>query len=193
MYNDTELVKKAKDGDMGAFEQLLHKYDRHVLSIANSFRNNEDDAKDIYQEVFLRVFKGLKNFQFRSEFPTWLYRITTNVCISYKHKKEKIYAESLNRNISMDEENGITLSDTIPGIEKTNLLAENSEISEHLKAALETLPPKQKMAFTLKYYQGLKIKEIALIMNCQEGTIKRYIFTATNKMREKLNPLFGAS
>ena len=90
MHEDYKLIKNAQDGDMGAFEQLLYRYDRHVLNIAYSFRNNEDDAKDIYQEVFIRVHKGLKNFQFKSEFSTWLYRITTNVCISFKRKQGNI-------------------------------------------------------------------------------------------------------
>ena len=62
------------------------RYDRLVLNIAFSYRNNKDDADDIYQEVFLRVYKGLKNFQSRSKFSTWLYRITINVCIEFKRK-----------------------------------------------------------------------------------------------------------
>lgn len=191
MYTDNYLIKKAQAGDMGAFEQLLHKYDRHVLNIATSFRNNEDDAKDIYQEVFIRVFNGLKSFEYRSEFSTWLYRITTNVCISYKSKKQRHYAESLDRNIGQDDESRTSLSDTIAGSDKTNKPIENSELGNQIYKALETLPTQQKLAFTLKHYQGHKIKEIAQMMGCKEGTIKRYLFTATNKMKEKLAPLMS--
>jgi RNA polymerase sigma-70 factor (ECF subfamily) len=79
--SDNQLIINAQKGDMAAFEELVYRYDRHVMNIAKSFRNNDDDAKDIYQEVFLRVYRGLKNFQFKSEFSTWLYRI--KLCVYY--------------------------------------------------------------------------------------------------------------
>ena len=72
--SDTQLILKAQQGDMSAFEELVYRYDRQVLNIAKSFRNSDDDAKDIYQEVFIRVFRGIKNFQFKSEFSTWLFQ-----------------------------------------------------------------------------------------------------------------------
>jgi RNA polymerase sigma-70 factor (ECF subfamily) len=82
--NDNELIIGAQSGDVSAFEQLVYRYDKLVLKIAISYTGDADVAKDIYQEVFIKVFKGIKNFQFRSEFSTWLFRITSNVCISYK-------------------------------------------------------------------------------------------------------------
>lgn len=189
--DDNTLIKKAQRGDMQAFEELIYKYDRHVLNIAKSFRNNEDDAKDIYQEVFMRVFKGLKNFQFKSEFSTWLFRITTNVCITFENKKKRHVHDSINREIlSDDEEGGATLADFIQGEGETDSLAVGSDLSKHINRALETLPGQQKMVFTLKYYQDYKIREIAKMMQCAEGTVKRYLFTATNKMREQLKGVF---
>ncbi|MGD8777536.1 MAG: RNA polymerase sigma factor [Ignavibacteria bacterium] len=190
MIQDFELIKQAQKGDMTSFEDLLYRYDRQVLNIAASFRNNEEDAKDIYQEVFMRVYKGLKNFQFKSEFSTWLYRITTNVCISFKRKENKYNIDSLDREIRIDEDEGGKVSDFIVGEENTEDRAVGSDISVHIKGAVDTLPEKQKMAFTLKYYEGYKIKEIAQMMQCSDGTIKRYLFTATNKMREQLKHLF---
>lgn len=171
---------------MGAFEQLLYRYDRHVLNIAYSFRNSEDDAKDIYQEVFIRVYRGLKNFQFRSEFSTWLYRITTNVCISYKRKEDRHNMDSLDASVFEEDESSVKLSDLIEGESSTDDLAIGSDYSKYINRALDTLPSQQKMAFTLKYYQGYKVKEIAEMMQCAEGTIKRYLFNAVNKMREQL-------
>ncbi|GJQ21347.1 MAG: hypothetical protein HBSIN02_17020 [Bacteroidia bacterium] len=87
--SDTDLILRAKDGDMAAFEQLVHRYDSHVLSMAASFVNNAEDAKDIYQEVFLRVYRGLRKFELRSEFSTWLYRIATNVCLSHRSRRKR--------------------------------------------------------------------------------------------------------
>ena len=189
--NDNKLIKEAQRGDMQAFEQLIYKYDRHVLNIAKSFRNCEDDAKDIYQEVFIRVFRGLKNFQFKSEFSTWIFRITTNVCITFENKKKKHTHDSINREIgSGDEDTTATLADFIPGNGETDSRAVGSDLSTHINRALETLPAQQKMVFTLKYYQDYKIREIAEMMQCAEGTVKRYLFTATNKMRNQLKDVF---
>jgi len=182
--SDNQLIINAQKGDMEAFEQLVYKYDRHVLNIAKSFRNSEDDAKDIYQEVFIRVYRGLKNFQFKSEFSTWLFRITTNVCISYSRGKKQ--HDSIDREIVNDDENSTTFADQLPGELRTDDTAVGSNLAMHINKALDQLPAQQKMAFTLKFYQDYKIKEIAEIMQCNEGTIKRYLFTATNKMREKL-------
>jgi len=185
--SDNQLILNAQKGDMAAFEELVYRYDRHVLNIAKSFRNDDDDAKDIYQEVFIRVFRGLKNFQFKSEFSTWLYRITTNVCISYQRKKKN--HDSIDREIGSDDDDNTTFAENIKSDSITDNLAVGSDLSKYINKALETLPPQQKMAFTLKFYQEYKIKEIAEIMQCNEGTIKRYLFTATNKMREQLKGL----
>ena len=191
LIDDNKLIIDAQRGNMQAFEQLIYKYDRHVLNIAKSFRNNEDDAKDIYQEVFIRVFRGLKNFQFKSEFSTWLFRIATNVCITYENKKKRHSHDSIDRSIGSEEEdNKGTLADFIPGKGETDSRAVGSDLSVHINRALEKLPSQQKMAFTLKYFQDYKIREIADMMQCAEGTVKRYLFTATNKMREQLKGVF---
>ena len=76
--------RKAQQGDILAFEQLVYRHDKKVLSIAARYVTSADDAKDIYQEVFLRVYRGLKKFRFKSEFSTWVHRITVNVCLTHR-------------------------------------------------------------------------------------------------------------
>jgi len=186
---DSELILEAQRGDMKAFEELLEKYDRSVMNIAYSYRNSEDDAKDIYQEVFMRVFKGLKNFKFNSEFSTWLFRITTNVCITYHRKMKRHNHESLDKNTFNSDEESQKISDTIEGEYFTDSRAICSDLSDTILDSLNELPPQQKLVFTLKHYEGYKIREIAEMLKCSDGTIKRYLFTATNKMREKLKHL----
>jgi RNA polymerase sigma-70 factor (ECF subfamily) len=186
MIKDEILIKNAQRGDMQAFEQLVTRYDSQVLNIAHSFRNNIEDAKDIYQEVFIRVYKGLKNFGFNSEFSTWLFRITTNVCITFQQKKKKLDYDSIDREYSFDDEPGQKISDTIPGIEFADKQAISSDLRNLINKALDRLPPQQKLAFTLKYYQDYKIREIADIMNCTEGTVKRYLFNGMKKMKTYL-------
>jgi RNA polymerase sigma-70 factor (ECF subfamily) len=188
MLEDNELILKAQNGDNVAFEQLVMKYDRHVLNIAYGYRNNQDDADDIYQEVFLRVHKGLKNFQSRSKFSTWLYRITVNVCIEYKRKENVRRHESLSK-AGDDEENRNSYETTIDSGLRTDKNILDTEVNNLIQTEVDKLPQQLRMAFTLKYYQGHKIKEISNMMNCTEGTIKSYLFTSSRKLREKLKPI----
>ena len=188
MLDDNQLILSAQNGDHAAFEQLVMKYDRHVLNIAYGYRNNQDDADDIYQEVFLRVHKGLKNFQARSQFSTWLYRITVNVCIEFKRKEKVRQHESLDK-FSNDEENTISYETTIDSGLRTDKSTLDNEMNNLIQKEVNKLPQQLKMAFTLKYYQGLKIKEISEMMNCTEGTIKSYLFTSSRKLRTKLKPI----
>ena len=181
---DYQLIINAQKGDMASFEELVYRYDHHVLNIAKSFRNSDDDAKDIYQEVFMRVFRGLKNFQFKSEFTTWLFRITTNVCLTFQSRKKD--HDSLDQVISLGDDNTTTLAENISDYSSADELLISGEISKYVQLALNELPPKQKMVFTLKYYEEYKIRQIAEMMQCSEGAVKRYLFVATHKMRSKL-------
>ena len=180
--NDNELIIQAQNGNVMALEELIYRYDKMVLRIAMKYTGDSDDAKDIYQEVFIRVFKGLSNFQFKSEFSTWLFRITSNTCISFKRKYNKSNHFSLN-----DEKNENYLS-TIPDDSNSSPenLAVNSEYGNKINKALSTLSPNQKMSFLLKHYEGYKIREIAELMNCKEGTIKKYLFDAVKRLKKQL-------
>jgi len=181
---DNQLIINAQQGNMSSFEELVYRYDKHVLNIAKSFRNSDDDAKDIYQEVFIRVYRGLKNFQFKSEFSTWLFRITTNVCITHQTRKKT--HDSLNKEIYNDDESSTTLADTLTDNKSTDELTVGKDISKYIQKALDELPPRQKMVFTLKYFEEYKIREIAEMMHTSEGAVKKYLFTATHKMRNRL-------
>ncbi|MFA7418665.1 MAG: RNA polymerase sigma factor [Melioribacteraceae bacterium] len=181
---DYQLILNAQKGDKQAFEKLVYKYDRHVLGIARSYKNSEDDAKDIYQEVFMRVYRGLDSFQFKSEFSTWLFRITTNVCLTHKSRKRDY--ESIDKEIMSEDENGKTLAEMIPGDDNVERTAVNKDLLGYIRSAMELLPNKQKMVFSLRYLEDYKIKEIAEIMQCTEGAVKSYLFAATHKMRTKL-------
>jgi RNA polymerase sigma-70 factor (ECF subfamily) len=184
---DLDLIQRAKLGDMGAFEQLVFRYDKQVLTIAARYVQSSEDAKDIYQEVFLRVFRSLPRFQLRSQFSTWLFRITTNVCLTHRSRRKRHLHASLSQD--SDDEHGGTLADTISDKSATDEQVEKSDTALHVAQAVETLSPKQKMVFTMKYYDGYKIREIAQMTGLNEGTIKRYLFAATNKVRHSLKDL----
>lgn len=188
---ENQLIERARQGDMTAFEKLIYRYDKHVLAIAASYRNNKEDAKDIYQEVFLRVFKGLKNFEGKSEFSTWLFRITTNVCITYGSVKKKHAYTPFESGYEDEEGETTSLLDKIPDNDfSTDRELISGEMSKGIQKAIETLSPQQKMVFVLKHVHDHKIKEIAEMMDCTEGTVKRYLFTAVQKLRDKLKTLY---
>lgn len=189
--SDSELIKQAQKGSNTAFEELICRYDRSVLSVILRYVRDNDEAKDLYQEVFIRVFRGIKNFRFQSEFSTWLFRIATNVCLTHKSKtKEKykvpIYAETEQ---DTDEERNEELVYTGLSPEED---AVSSELGEYIDMAVERLSPKQKMTFIMKHYEGYKIREIAEILNCKEGTVKKYLFDAVRNLRKKLEPIYAA-
>ncbi|HTP14032.1 MAG TPA: sigma-70 family RNA polymerase sigma factor [Bacteroidota bacterium] len=187
--DERNLILSAREGNVVAFEQLVQRYDRKVFSIASLYVQSAEDAKDIYQEVFVRVFKGIQKFQFRSEFSTWLYRITTNVCLSHRTRNRRHTHVSIEERHDEDESHGSALSESIADDRSTDQSAMDSEITEHVERALDSLSPKQRMVFTLRHYEGHKLREIAEMMNCTEGTVKKYLFTATERMRVELKKL----
>jgi RNA polymerase sigma-70 factor (ECF subfamily) len=188
--NDADLIIQAQKGNQNAFEELVYRYDRSVLSIALKYSNNEDDAKDLYQEVFIRVYRSIKGFRFQSEFSTWLFRITTNVCLTYKSRSKEHLKVSIDKDFD-DEENEISQTTELvyDGLSPEEI-SSGADLGEMVNAAVESLSPKQKMTFVLKHYEGYKIREIAEMLNCKEGTVKKYLFDATKNLRKKLSPVY---
>jgi len=189
--NDTDLIIQAQKGNQNAFEELVYRYDRSVLSIALKYSNNEDDAKDLYQEVFIRVYRGIKNFRFQSEFSTWLFRITTNVCLTYKSKSKEHLRVSIDKDFDDEENEYSTTKELVYDGSSPEDISSGKNLGEMVNAAIESLSPKQKMTFVLKHYEGYKIKEIAEMLNCKEGTVKKYLFDATKNLRKKLSPVYA--
>jgi len=188
--SDTDLIIQAQKGNQNAFEELVYRYDRNVLSVALKYANNEDDAKDLYQEVFIRVYRGLRNFRFQSEFSTWLFRITTNVCLTYKSRSKEHLRVSIDRSFDDDEQEINSSPELVYEGSSPEEISSGTNIGEIVNDAVESLSPKQRMTFILKHYEGYKIREIAEMMNCKEGTVKKYLFDATKNLRKKLSPVY---
>lgn len=183
---DRRLILKARGGDMRALEELVYRYDEKVLSMAVSFVGDMDEAKDVYQEVFMRVVKALPDFEFRSRFSTYLYRIVTNVCLTHRSRNRRfIPIED-----KFDESQAtVTYGVTPVSPERPDAAVINSEIASRIRSAVGTLSPRLRTVFVLRHHEGFKLREIAGIMECAEGTVKKYLFDATRRLRSQLEDI----
>ena len=190
--SDNELILQAKAGNDAAFEELIYRFDKSVLAIALRYVGDRDEAKDIYQEVFIRVYRGIKKFEMKSEFSTWLYRITTNVCLTHKSKSKKHLQVSIDDQFETEDDE-ISRYDLVDEEYDPGNLMLDKDLGEFISKAVDSLSSKQKMTFVLKHYEGYKLREIAIMMNCKEGTVKKYLFDAIRNLRKKLEPIYQAT
>jgi len=182
--DDTLLVRRAQLGDAAAFEDLVRNYDRTVLRLAMHLTGSPDDAQDIYQEAFLRAFRNINSFRFECSFYTWIYRITTNLCLDHLRKNQLRNRDMVTERHTEGEEE--SLLDRVPD-QRAAASPERTLISRQLRerilAALARLSPRERMVFELKHYQGMKLQTVAVILNTTENTIKNTLFRATHKLR----------
>ncbi len=189
--SDRELIVDAQRGDVGAFEELVERYDRHVLSLAFSYARNSDDAKDIYQETLIRAYRSIGKFEMRSEFSTWLYRIATNVCISFKSSQRRYSEIFAGSNSQLSRTGSAEVRRDPPSSVSTEGEFMRAELGREIERALDALSPMQRLVFTMKHYEGYKLREIASITKCAEGTVKKHLFEAIRRLQKELEEVFG--
>ncbi len=180
MPEELELIKRAAGGDDSAFEQLVNQYQKPVYNLAYRMCGNPDDAFDLSQEAFLNAWKGLKGFQFQSSFSTWLYRLTSNVCLSYLRSKKRKSAVSLVFLDDKEEEQEWEIPDSAPLPEEQAI---SKEERRQVESALNSLEVEYREALALSVYSDLSYQQIAEIQGVQEGTVKSRIFRAREKIR----------
>jgi RNA polymerase sigma-70 factor (ECF subfamily) len=180
------LIRAAQRGDADAFEQLVRAYDQSVLRLAMNLLRSPEDARDVYQEAFLRVYRNLHAFRFDCSFHTWLYRIVTNICLDQLRKRKVRKEESavvetadgpIDRMDSFEEE-GV---DANP--ERTMW---NRQLRGKIESAIDDLTPRERMVFELRHYQGLRLRAIGEMLGTSEEAAKNCLFRATQKMRSVL-------
>ncbi|HEY7221183.1 MAG TPA: sigma-70 family RNA polymerase sigma factor [Candidatus Binatia bacterium] len=179
---DEELVALAQQGDRRAFEELVDRHKQKAYYIAFDFAREREDAKDLSQEAFLKAFTNLKNFDGRSSFYTWFYRILVNLCLDYKRRQKRTLTDSFDETLESHMES--SHEPQRPRSPDQEILA--GQFSRRVGAALEALPARQRTAFILKNHQGLSIKEIAELMETAEGTVKVHLHRAVMALRQSL-------
>ena len=180
------LIRAAQRGDQDAFEQLVRAYDQGVLRIAMNLLRSPEDARDVYQEAFLRVYRNLDTFRFDCSFPTWLYRIVTNICLD-QLRKRKVRKEE-----PAVVETGDGPLDQMDSFEEEAPHADpersawNKQLKARIEGALEDLSPRERMVFELRHYHGLRLRNIGETLGTTEEAAKNCLFRATQKMRSVL-------
>jgi len=186
---DIELIRLSQEGNNAAFAELVRRHDRVVFGLISRYIVQSEDAKDIYQEVFLHVHRGLKTFGFRSQFTTWLHRITVNTCVDHARRTKRsvlTHADPFDAGDPDNEWSGSEPASRSPGPDQYSI---DAETLKRIREAIAVLPPRQRMVFVLKHDEGKSLKEIAEAMQCTVGTVKRYLFEATHTMRAQLHDL----
>ena len=188
--NDSELIRAAQRGDRAAFESLVRQYDQAVLRLALHLTGSEPDARDIYQEAFLKAYRHIGNFRFECSFYTWIYRIVTNLCLDHLRKRQTRKEDSGTVIDSSGQEVDLLdrVSDDRSGANPERDLMRR-ELGDKITAALTRLTPRERMVFELKHYQGLRLRTIGEMLNTTEETAKNTLFRATQKLRSALAPM----
>jgi RNA polymerase sigma-70 factor (ECF subfamily) len=184
--DETSLIRAAQAGDRGAFDSLVRAYDQSVLRLAMNMLRSPEDARDIYQETFLRAYKNLHTFRFDCSFHTWIYRIATNLCLDQLRKRK------------VRKEEPTVLTTTEGTMDRMDLVSEeradgdpqrhlySGEIRKRVKETLSQLTPRERMVFELRHYDGLRLRKIGEVLGTTEEAAKNCLFRATQKMRAAL-------
>jgi RNA polymerase sigma-70 factor, ECF subfamily len=191
--DERALVAQAQTGDRGAFEELVRRFDRDVLRLALNLMKRPEDARDVYQEAFLKVYRNLHRFRFECSFYTWLYRIVTNVCLDHLRRRQARPEDQAPELNTSHHEEGITDFFERQREHRPTLDPERSLFGKEIKAriahAMERLSPRERIVFEMKHYQGLKLRAIGDALGTTEETVKNSLFRATRKLRSELGGL----
>ena len=192
--DDRTLIERAQVGDRSAFELLVRRYDRQVLRLALNVLGSVEDARDVYQEAFLKIYRNLHRFRFECAFYTWIYRIVTNICLDHLRRRRSHPEEQppLLRTVSSE---GRRDGDFFDQQQQTATYSDperqvlGQEIGRQVETALQALSPRERMVFEMRHYQGMKLRAIGEALGTTEETVKNSLFRATHKLRSRLGGL----
>jgi len=179
------LVKRARQGDLGAYDELVRRYQERIYSTVYHMTSNHEDANDLAQEAFIKAYQALKTFKGGSSFYTWVYRIAVNKTINFlKQRKNKTHMslDDLDFNAEHDPDLVALISEKTPRRE-INL----AELHEKLNEAMQRLSEPHRLVVTLHDVQGLSHEEIAEIMECNIGTVRSRLFYARQQLQAYLS------
>jgi RNA polymerase sigma-70 factor (ECF subfamily) len=190
---ERSLVAEAQAGNRAAFEELVRRYDRDVLRLALNLMKRPEDARDVYQDAFLKVYRNLHRFRFECSFYTWLYRIVTNVCLDHLRRRQSRPEDQAPDGHAVHQDDGGTdfferQREHRPTLDPERCMM-GKELGAQIAAAMARLSPRERVVFEMKHYQGLKLRAIGDALGTSEETVKNSLFRATRKLRNQLGEL----
>lgn len=184
--DEAALIRAAQKGDEFAFERLVQMYDHAVLRLAYNLLRSQEDAAEVYQEAFLRVYRNLHNFRFDCSFQTWLYRIVTNLCVDYLRKRKSrreepsvVSTENGERDLAAQWK-----EERADGDPQRKLMSR--QLRERIESVLAELTPRERTVFELRHFHGMRLRAIGEALGASEEAAKNCLFRATQKMRAAL-------
>jgi RNA polymerase sigma-70 factor (ECF subfamily) len=185
LYTDAEIMLRVKAGDQSAFDFLVQKYRRPLVSFMYRMARNTAAAEDLAQEVFLRVYRSRQTYEASAKFTTWLYRIATNLAVNHARDTRKERPEVTVSLDEPDEETGTTMD-----VADASMTAEEALVRRErmlaIRSRVESLPERQRLAVTMHKYQQMDYKQIADVLKLSESATKSLLFRAYQTLREQL-------
>lgn len=175
--DDIECIKRVQSGDPDSFEPLVLKYQSFVFGIVRSVIHNTSEEEDLAQEAFIQAFRGLSKFRFNSQFKTWLYRVTVNVCLNHLRKKKSSRMQDGEIDLKLIVDKSLTPDKSL----------ERMEMISIMDKIIKTLPPKYGSILHLYYYEDMQYEEISEMTGMPLGTVKSHLHRAKEKVKDSLS------
>jgi len=183
--NDQQIIDQICSGDVAAFQVLVERYKRKIYYLAYDMLGDQHEAEDVSQEVFIKVFRSLKNFRRDAKMSSWIHQITANTCIDVLRKKKA------KPQTNLEDFDQIPLSDSPAGtgsrFHSPEASAEAALMQDKINEALVKVTPRERTVFIMRHYNDLKINEIADALSVSSGTVKSLLFRALKKLRKEMS------
>jgi RNA polymerase sigma-70 factor (ECF subfamily) len=184
--DDAAEVERARGGDQAAFQGLVERHSRAVFRLAHRMTGNEHDAEDVVQDTFLKAYRRLDQFELRSNFGSWLYRIAANSAYDLLRVRARRDEQPIAEDDQEMEQPVLPSTDPAP-----DRLLFSEEVRRRVKSAMARLSDRERSAFVLRHHEGMTIEEIGEALGLDTNATKQSIFRAVRKMREALAPMAG--
>ncbi len=184
--SDDELAIALQGGDLLAYDELVRRHQQRVFAVAYRITTNREDARDVAQESLMRAYRRIHQWRPGVGFVPWLMRLTANASIDHL-RREKRRPRTL---FATERDPGPRIEQPTPAVESPAARSQAAEIADRVDAALVVLSPSQRAVFAMRHYEGMKLNEIAVAMECSVGSVKVHLFRALRKLQTELKELW---
>ncbi len=190
MTTETELIEQLKQGHEAAFKTIVEQWKDMVYNTVLGIVQNETEAEDLTQDVFIKVFENVSSFKGESKFSTWLYRIATTTALDHLRSKKRKKRFGFIFSLTVNDQNEDGQAQEIPDFQHPGVSLDNKERSKILFMAIDQLPENQKVAFTLHKLEGLSYKDISEVLNTTVSAVESLMSRANGNLRKQLEEYY---